>query len=92
VGNRPQQPADNRAAPQCDSEINNPRKLSKRRKYEGKWLVAWWSVRLPRRLRTVAINRFLGEFTLLFILAAGSFSNMFTTYSHMRCGRRRQLA
>jgi hypothetical protein len=90
VGNRPQHLANNRAVPEYDSEINSPKKMPKRRKYEGKRLKPSCSVRLLRRSRASAINRSVGEFSMLFILAAGSFSNMFTTYSHMLCGCPRQ--
>jgi hypothetical protein len=86
VGNRPQQPANNRAAPHCDSEANGPKKLSKRRKHEGKCLEASCGVCARRDRPEAAINRSVEEFSLLLILAAGSFSNMFTTYSHTLCG------
>ena len=90
--NRPQQPADNLAAPHCDSEVNGPKKLSKRRKYEGKYVEQPHSVWVPRDFREAAINRSVEEFSLLFILAAGSFSDMFTTYSHALSGCPRQRA
>ena len=92
MGNRPQQPADDLAAPHCDSEVNGPKKLSKRRKYEGKRLEQSRSVCVPGELCEAAINRSVEEFSLLFILAAGSFSNIFTTYSHTLCGCPRQRA
>jgi hypothetical protein len=56
--------------------------VPKRRKYEGKWFQASCSVCVPRSSRAAAINRSVGEFSLSFILAVGSLSNMFTTYSH----------
>ena len=90
MGNRPQHLANNRAVPEYDSEINSPKKMPKRRKYEGKRLKPSCSVRLLGRSCASAINRSVGEFSMLFILAAGSFSNMFTTYSHMLCGCPRQ--
>ena len=92
MGNRPQQPANNLAAPHCDSELNGPKKLSKRRKYEGKCLEPSRSVCVPRDFPEATINRSVEEFSLLFILAAGSFSNMFTTYSHALYGCPRQRA
>ena len=72
--NRPQRPANNRAAPQCDSKINSSKKMPKGRKYEGKCLEAPCSVCLPRSSCAAVINRSVGEFSLLFILSAGSFS------------------
>jgi len=90
VGNRPQHLANNRAVPEYNSEINSPKKMPKRRKYEGKRLKPSCIVRLLRRSCASAINRSVGEFSLLFILAAGSFSNMFTTYSHTLYGCPRQ--
>ena len=92
MGNRPQQPVNNLAAPHCDSKVNGPKKLSKRRKYEGKCLEPSGSVCVPRDFREAAIDRSVEKFSLLFILAAGSFSNMFTTYSHTLCGCARQRA
>ena len=91
MGNRPQQPANNLAAPHCDLEVNGPKKLSKRHKYEGKCLEPSRSVCVPRDFREAAINRSVEELSLVFILAAGSFSNMFTTYSHAlySCPRQR---
>ena len=82
MGNRPPQPVVNRAAPQCDFEINSPKKMSKRGKYEGKCLEQSCCVCVSRSCDAPAIVRSVGESSLLFILAAGSFSNMFTTYSH----------
>jgi hypothetical protein len=90
VGNRPQQVANNRAVPEYDSEINSPKKMPKRRKYEGKRLKPLCSVRLLRPSRTSALNRSGAELLVLFILAVGNFSNMFTTYSHTLCGCPRQ--
>ena len=90
MGNRPQHLANNRAVPEYDSEINSSKKMPKRRKYEGKRLEPSCSVGLLRRLCASAIDRSVEEFSLLFILAAGSFSNMFTTYSHTLCGCPRQ--
>jgi hypothetical protein len=90
VGNRPQHLANNRAVPEYDSEINSPKKMPKRRKYEGKRLKALCSVRLLRPSRASALNRSGAELLVLFILAAGNFSNMFTTYSHTLCGCPRQ--
>jgi hypothetical protein len=72
VGNRPQQPANNLAAPHCDLEVNGPKKLSKRNKYEGKCLEPSRSVCVPRDFREAAINRSVEELSLVFILAAGS--------------------
>jgi hypothetical protein len=92
VGNRPQQPANNLAAPHCDSEVNGSKKLSKRRKYEGKCLEPSRGVCVLRDFPEATINRSVEEFSLLFILAAESFSNMFTTYSHTLYGRPRQRA
>ena len=92
MGNCPQQPANNLAAPHCDSEVNGPKKLSKRRKYEGKCLERSRSLCVPRDFPEATINRSIEEFSLLFILAAGSFSNMFTTYSHALYGLPRQRA
>jgi hypothetical protein len=92
VGNCPQQPAEDRAAPHSDSEINSRKKVSKRREYEGKFLDVLWSAFSRQSLRPADSNRSVEEFSLLFILAAGRFSNMFTTYSHTLCGRPRQLA
>jgi hypothetical protein len=90
VGNRPQHLANNRAVPEFDSEINSSKKMPKRRKYEGKRLEASRSVRLLRPSRGFIINRSRKEISLLFILAVGNFSNMFTTYSHTLCGCPRQ--
>ena len=56
--------------------------MPKRRKYEVKQLEWASSVRLPRRSLARVINRSRAKLLLLFILAAGNFSNMFTTYSH----------
>ncbi len=44
MGNRPQHLANNRAVPEYDSEINSPKKMPKRRKYEAKRLEASFSV------------------------------------------------
>ena len=82
MGKRPPQPGINRAAPQCAFEINSPKNMSNRRKYEGKCLKESRSVCFSRSSDSPATVRSVGEFSLLFILAAGSFSNMFTTYSH----------
>ena len=56
--------------------------MAKRRKYEGKQLDWASNVRLPRRSRARVITRSRAKLLLLFIRAAGNFSNMFTTYSH----------
>jgi hypothetical protein len=90
VGNRPEHPDNVRAAAQCDSEINSPKKMPRRRKYEGKRFESSRSVCLPRRSRAPAINRSGRELSQLFILVAGNFSNMFTTYSHVLYGCPRQ--
>ena len=90
MGNRPQHLANNRAVPEYDSEIDSPKKMPKRRKYEGKRLKSLCSVRLLRLSRAFALNRSGAKLLVLFILAAGNFSNMFTTYSHTLCGCPRQ--
>jgi hypothetical protein len=82
VGKCPQHLSGNRAVSEEDLEINRPKKMSNRRKYEGKRTESPCSVRLLRRSRAAAINRSGAELLLLFILAAGNFSKMFTTYSH----------
>jgi hypothetical protein len=82
VGNLKQQRANKRAASQCDSAINGPKKLLKTRKHEGKRLEPSFSVSLPGTLRSRTINRSVEKLTVSFIVAAGSFSEMFTTYSH----------
>jgi hypothetical protein len=92
VGNRSRQPEANRASPQYDSEINRPKKLPGRRKYEGKRLDVSCGVCLARSSRVPAINDRVEQLLPLFILAAGSFSNMFTTYSHAVLGCSRQRA
>jgi hypothetical protein len=92
MGNRWHEPGDNRAAPQSDFEINNSKKVPKRRKYEGKWLRESCSVSSSRNSHALAVNRSVEGLSLLFILAVRSFSNMFTTYSHMFCSCPRQLA
>jgi len=55
------------------------------RKYEGKSSVARFNAPLGAICRWCAVNRLLGEASMLFILAAKSFSEMFTTYSHALC-------
>jgi hypothetical protein len=55
------------------------------RKYEGKSSVARFNAALGATCRWCAVNRLLGEASMLFILAAKSFSEMFTTYSHALC-------
>ena len=66
MGNRPQQPDNNRAAPQCDSEINSSKKVPKRRKYEGKRLEASFSVSLPRKLARIRNQSFCqGDFPVV---------------------------
>ena len=86
MGDRPQQPDNNRAAPQCNSAINGAKKLPGTRKYEAKRLEASFSVPLPASSRASTTNRSVKKISLLFIVAAGCFSNMFTTYSHALCG------
>ena len=92
MGNRLPQPITNRAAPRCDSEINSPKYLSKTRTYEAKYGERSCGVCLSPGLRAPATNLCVGELLLLFILAAGGFSNLFTTYSHKLCCCPRQRA
>jgi hypothetical protein len=66
--------------------------LPKTRKYEGKQLGVSFGVSSPATLRARTINRSVEELTVSFILAAGSFSEMFTTYSHALYGYPRQRA
>jgi hypothetical protein len=60
--------------------------LPKTRKYEAKRLRASFSAPLSVSPRVRSINRSIAEFSVLFILASGRFSEMFTTYSHALCG------
>src|SRR5262249_44112354 len=92
VENRSRQRGNNRVAPQSDSKINSSKKVPKRRKYEGKCREAPCSVYLLPNSRPPGINRSMEELSLLFILDVGSFSNMFTTYSHTLCGLLRRRA
>ena len=66
--------------------------MSKTRKYEGELPDASFRALIPRRPYACAINLSVVDLVSLFILAAGSFSEMFTTYSHARCGFPRQWA
>jgi hypothetical protein len=66
--------------------------MSKTRKYEGELPDAPFTLSLSTRPGGCAINRSVVDLIVLFILAAGSFSEMFTTYSHPRRGFPRQRA
>ena len=73
------------AIPQRDSQVKCQTKMSKTCKYEGKRPGARFNLTLGTTCRTCAVNRLLREPSMLLILAAKSFSEMFTTYSHALC-------
>ncbi|PYK08668.1 MAG: hypothetical protein DME61_09090 [Verrucomicrobia bacterium] len=66
--------------------------MPKARKYEGKQTDAHFNVSLAAACRAHVVDRSFGELPVLFILAAKSFSKIFTTYSHALCSRPRQRA
>jgi hypothetical protein len=73
------------AIPQRDPQVKCQTKMSKTCKYEGKRPDARFNLTLAATCRACAANRLLRELSILLILAAKSFSEMFTTYSHALC-------
>ena len=65
--------------------MDSRKRISKRRKYEAKQVEWSGAVCLPGRWSAQASSGSGAKLVISFILAAGNFSNMFTTYSHMLC-------
>ena len=66
--------------------------MSKTHKYEGKQTLSRFSDPLNASRQTCAFHRCSGKLFVPFILAAKSFSEMFTTYSHALLSLPRQRA